>query len=157
MKRLSLLITVLLIASCNKPNKPTFKTVKNLKVVSSTINNVVVEGTVVLNNPNPYAVKVKDAFIGASANDVKVTSVKQMLSTEIAAYSDFEFPLSVSFNPRETVNTDNIGGVLNVLKNRKVDMFFKGYVVVELVGKDTKIPLEFQKELSLKKKKEVSN
>jgi len=149
-----LLLILFAMAVCNKPQKPKFKTVKNLKVVSATPINVTVEGTAVLKNPNDYSVKVQDADIDVSANDIPVSNVKQTLGTEIPANSEFEFPLRVKFNPRKIFNTDNIADAVNVLKGKKVNMKFDGYVTVKLAGQDAQIPLDFKKEISLKKKKE---
>ena len=155
MKYTTILLLILFsAAACNSPKKPKFKTVKDLKVVSATPINVTVEGTAVLKNPNSYSVKVQDADINVSANDIPVSNVKQTLATEIAANSDFEFPLTVRFNPRKIFNTDNIAEAVNVLKDKKVNMKFDGYATVKLAGQDAKIPLDFKKEIALKKEKE---
>lgn len=140
--------------SCEKPQDPKFKTVENLKITEFNDQEVVLEGDAVIHNPNAFSIEVIATEMDVKVNDVEVGKVRQNERTEVAGNSDFRVPLIVSFPPEKVINDKGLlGGVLNAIFKKKVNVHYKGTITVSAVGLPIDVPVEAEKEMKLKKSK----
>lgn len=138
--------------SCEKPQEPKFKTVEDLNIIKFTNEEVVLEGKAVIHNPNAFSIEVISTEMDVKVNDVEVGKVEQNERTEVSGNSDFRVPLVVRFPPEKVVNDKGLlGGVLNAIFKKKVNVYYKGTITVSAIGIPIDVPVEAEKEVKLKK------
>ncbi len=150
----ALLLLIPVLFSCEKPKDLQFKAVEDLEVLRFDGEEIVLQGKAAIHNPNPYSIEVTKANIDVKVNDVEVGKVEQNERTEVSGNSDFRLPLVVRFPPNKVFgNKGLLGGALNAIFKKKVDVYYKGTITVAALGLPIDIPVEATKEVKLKKTK----
>lgn len=139
---------MLITAACQKPKSPEFVTVKDVKIVSMDDRQVVLEGIAIFNNPNSYKLVVKEIAVDVEVNQIAVGKVNQPEEFEVPAKADFEVPMIIAFSPKD-VYKDLFSGLLDVLTNKKMDVYYKGFVRIKALGITVKVPIDHKEEIKI--------
>ena len=146
-----LLLIISLLASCSGPKYPEFRGIANPKILSLSMKNVVVETDIIMNNPNGFEIEMTGMDVNIYANDVLVGHTNQTKSSMIGANKNFNVPISFDFSPKKVLNLGNLGGLLNAIGNKVVDLKYEGSVSVKVANKIIAIPFTYEDKLPLKK------
>lgn len=140
--------------SCSSPQEPVFKTLDNVKTTKANAQEITVTAEAVYFNPNGISLTLSATDIDVFANDVEVAKIAQDLAAEIPAKSEFRIPLTFSAKPRDIYQKDKgglIGGALNALLNKKVDVRYSGTVTVKMLGIPYTSEIDYEEVVSLKR------
>lgn len=153
MSRLIYLCAFLFVlSSCSDAVKsPEFKGVENLKIKKATINYAEVDGYAIYHNPNIVGGVLTKTDIDIFVNGKKITKINQKMDVKVPAEDDFKIPVTFNFNPRDLANKEDgiLKSVLKNLKNKKVDVQYKGTVTIEILGQAIDVPVDFEDSISL--------
>lgn len=139
------------LVSCQKPQSPTFKNIENLKVKKANLKRVVLEGDVVLHNPNQFACKVKSTDIKVWLNDRAAGTINQNVKTKIEAMGDTRIPVQFNCSTDSLLQKKGLlNNILSVISNKEVDARFKGKVVLDVGGIGIPVPINHQEALVVK-------
>jgi len=142
---------VISLTACQKPESPIFKNIENLRVKKANLKRVILEGDVVLHNPNNFACNIKSTDIKVWINNRAAGTINQDVKTIIGAMGDTRIP--VKFN----CATDSLfqkkgllDNILSVISKKEVDARFKGKVVLDVGGIGIPVPINHQESLLIK-------
>ncbi|AXG70926.1 hypothetical protein KORDIASMS9_03181 [Kordia sp. SMS9] len=136
MKKRIIIPMLLLIISCNVREKPLFVKVDNMKVVSSTLENIVLTADAFFINKNDIGGSLESKNIDILINNVKVAQMSSELF-EVPAGEEFTIPLKVVIPTKKVFdNNENgvLGGILNSILNKKINVQYKGIITYTKLG-----------------------
>jgi len=134
----SLLLLVLIVASCKKPVAFNYRDIRNFKVTSLSLDKSIVSMDLVFFNPNSYGVNLKNV-----SSDIYIDSSyvgKLVLDTlmTIPKLAEFTLPTTMEINVRTIVNN-----TLSILFNNEVLIGAKGTARVGRGGFYVTIPFDY--------------
>jgi len=134
----SLLLLVLIVASCKKPVAFNYRDIRNFKVTSLSHDKSIVSMDLVFYNPNSYGVNLKNV-----SSDIYIDSSyvgKLVLDTlmTIPKLAEFTLPTTMEINVRTIVNN-----TLSILFNNEVLIGAKGTARVGRGGFYVTIPFDY--------------
>lgn len=145
----SVLAMVVLIIACSKPEKPEFRTVKDLKVGKITMSEIEVTGVAVMYNPNNVSLNVDNIDLDVFVDEKQVGKIQQTNLTEVPAKSEFNLPLSIKFPPSKIANS--LLDAASILTKSEYKVKYKGKVTVKVLGIGIDVPLEKEEIVVLNK------
>ncbi len=143
-----LLLTVLSVASCSRPEEPEFVRMKNLKVEEFTEEVVKISGTAILYNPNNFAITAKEADVEVTVNDQAVGKAKQIAEVNVPAKSEFEIPLNANFAPEE-IYDNLLSGLIGYIMKGEFDVHYKGVIRIKVSGVVFRVPVDHKAKVKL--------
>ena len=147
------LLIILACSSCSKPQKPSFKKVRDIEVDMISTSRISIKAKAVYHNPNQIGGLLTKTEVKVQANDIEVADITQTLDTPIPAGSDFEIPLNFETSPKKIFESDKggiIGSVINAVANRKIELHYKGHATISLAGIPYRIPVDYKEEVGIK-------
>lgn len=144
-------ILVLLGFGCSVSNEPEFKKMTNFRVKKLGVNECKITSDIVFYNPNDMGCDVVATNINVEVNGVPSGSAKQIKKVKLKALSDFELPVQIEFNPKEIFKLNNglFTGALKLLKEKTVEIHYKGFVTIDVLGVELPIEIDTKEEISL--------
>lgn len=143
-----LLLTILSVVSCSRPEEPEFVRMKNLKVEEFTEEAVKISGTAILYNPNSFAITAKEADVAVTVNDQAVGKAKQIAEVNVPAKSEFEIPLNATFAPEE-VYDNLLSGLIGYIMKGEFDVHYKGVIRIKVSGVVFRVPVDHKAKVKL--------
>ncbi|MEL7220678.1 MAG: hypothetical protein AAGJ93_05120, partial [Bacteroidota bacterium] len=78
--------------------------------------------------------------------------IVQDVAIDVPANSEFTIPLTFDAAPKDIFENDRngvIGGILNAALSRKVDVHYRGEVVMKIAGIPYTLPIDYEEEVKL--------
>ncbi len=146
-------VLCLSIMGCDSAEEPTFQKMANIRVTDIQKGVVTLTADAIYHNPNPIGGELTATDIAVIVNDVEVAQIKQELSTDLEANSDFTIPVVASFPLNEVVKKegDVISGLVSAILKKKVQVTYQGNTRVRIAGFGFEVPVDYEQEVSLKK------
>ena len=153
MKNLFLLGLIFSLCACSKIKDPQFKKLTEFSVQNLGVNQVTLKANANYFNPNPIGGEIKSSNINVMVNDVDLGMLQQNFGSKIEGNSDFTIPIIIEFSPKEIFKKEGglLTGILNAALNKEVEVKYNGYVMLEIMDVDIKIPIEHEEVVHLKK------
>lgn len=151
---ISFLLASFLIISCNNgPQTPYFIESKNYRIKNLNLTEVSVLAEAVYQNPNNVGITVENWDILVTANGIEVGKVDVDAPTEIPANGQFSLPIEASFPPSKVLDLESgiLSGILSAISNKEVEMIYKGYFTVKVIGISVKVPVDMTEMVPLKR------
>ena len=151
---LLLAAAVMLFEACSSPDYPEFQKMENVKFSSISFTggvSVTLNGDAVFHNPNPIGAKVTEIDFDLFINDKKVTHIRQDVSENMKANSDFTLPLQFKI-PLKEVFKDLKPTIGNIFKKQKINYHMLGTLKVGLGSVEVAVPIDYADEEELKYK-----
>lgn len=152
MKKLIIIPMLLLIISCSVREKPLFVKVDNMKVVSSTIENIVLTADAFFINQNDIGGSLESKNIDVIINNVKVAQMSSEVF-EVPAGEEFTIPLKVVIPTKKVFDTKEngvLGGILNSILNKKINIQYKGIITYTKLGFSYDYEVDTTQEVKIK-------
>ncbi|GAB5538877.1 MAG: hypothetical protein Salg2KO_09800 [Salibacteraceae bacterium] len=142
-----LVISVLIFSSCEVKDIEIVRVadVKIEQVKKGKIDGLI---TIVLNNPNRFAVKVKSADLGIWANNTEMGKAKLKESFKISANDSKAYPIKMNGDMTGAI-TGGISSILGLLSGNDPKITLKGEIVVSSFLVTRTIPIEKETDISL--------
>lgn len=150
MKYLTLLLLVLLFVGCSAPQEPIFKGFRNIKTTTVSTKKITVTGNAVFQNPNTLGGEVVATNIEVMVNDISAGIIAQDLAIPVPASLEFAIPLTFNIAPRDLYENDRngtLGGIINAVFNKKVDLHYLGTVQMKIAGFPHTLEVDHEEEV----------
>lgn len=103
-----------------------------------------VESSLVLKNPNPISMELKNLDFDVFINDKKATHIAQSKETKIPAMSEFSVPIAFPVTFIDNAFFSDIGSVLiSGITGNKLKIKFKGTLIVKAWGFEKENEFEY--------------
>lgn len=141
MRRLLYVLAVAMLlvslASC-KVYPPVYKRVDNFGIHKLDRDGFRLSGELVFYNPNKFRFRLNEMLMNVEVEGKHVATAGQLKPVLINKATEFNVPLDLVIKPDMDWN-DIVKGIMNILKNKQIDMTLSGTVVVRAFG--VKIPI----------------
>lgn len=147
------LLLLLLTLACSRPQEPVYTGFDQLKADMISTKRVTISGEAVYYNPNAFGGEVVSTDIQVIVNDVAAATIKQAVSIPVPPTAEFRLPLECNVSPKDIYENDRngaLGGLINAVLTKKVDVQYQGEIVVRLAGFSFSLPVEYEEEVILK-------
>ncbi|MGH1385234.1 LEA type 2 family protein [Kordia sp.] len=152
MKKLIIIPILLLLISCSVREKPLFVKVDNMKVVSSTLENIVLTADAYFINQNDIGGSMESKNIDVIINNVKVAQMSSEMF-EVPAGEEFTIPLKVVVPTKKVLGSNEngvLGGILNSIINKKINVQYKGIITYHKLGFSYDYEVDTTQEIKIK-------
>lgn len=152
MKKLICIPLLLLFVSCSVSEKPLFVKVDNMKVLSSSLETIVLSADAFFINKNDIGGSLETKNIDISINDVKVAQMSSEVF-EVPADEEFTVPLKVVIPTKKVLGSNEngiLGGILNSIINKKIKVQYKGIITFTKLGFSYDYEVDETQEIKIK-------
>ncbi len=148
-----LAVVLLFLGACSGPQEPVFKKVENIRSEMISTGRISISGDALYFNPNTISGTVTATDITVFANDIDAATIEQSLEIEAPAQSEFRIPFTFTTTPRAILQQDAggaLGGILNAVLNKKVDLRYEGFVTIKVAGIPFNVEVDYEEEVEIK-------
>lgn len=138
--------------SCSGPQEPKFLRLDHIKVSKISTKNINFTAEAIFHNPNVIGGSLSSTDILVLANGVEVATIAQNETAKIPANADFSVPFHFSTSPKKIFDDDSnglLGGVINAVLKKSIDLHFKGNVHFKFAGVPFKTKIDLEEEVDL--------
>ena len=145
-----LALGVIILAGCQKPVEPEFKTISDLKFIKLQQGQIALEGEAIFYNPNKNGLTLlgTDLLVDIEGTEAKVI---QKSKVKVKGQQEFSVPLRVELS-LDDINNILIPKALELLGGSKLKMHFKGNIEMKVMGAKFNIPIDHRHKFSLDSK-----
>lgn len=139
--------------SCSRPQEPIYKGFEGLKASTISTKRITLSGEAVYHNPNALGGEVTSTDIEVIVNDIPAAKIEQTMSIPVPATAEFGIPLECNISPKDIYENDRngaLGGIINAVLTKKVDVQYRGQIVVKIAGFSYTMPVDYEEEVALK-------
>lgn len=126
----------LIIYSCSVNKEPVFIKVDNVKVLSFKSDTISIKADAFFENPNDVGGNISTENLSILVNDIEVAQVSAE-EFKVPSRDQFTIPLTTKIPTKNLLNTNKngvLGGLLNSLITKKVNIRIKGNLEYNLLG-----------------------
>lgn len=134
---LSIATLIVSLASC-KVYPPVYKRVENFGIHKLDKDGFRLSGELVFYNPNKFHFRLNEMLMNVEVEGKHIATAGQLTPVLINKVSEFNVPLDLVIQPDMNWN-DIVKGIMNILKNKQINVTLSGTVVVRAFG--VKIPI----------------
>ncbi|WP_420573105.1 hypothetical protein [Kordia sp.] len=136
MKKLVFIPLLLLLISCAVKEKPLFVKVDNIKVLSSSLDNIVLTADAYFINQNDVGGSLESENIDVLIDNIPVAKMSSE-KFDVPARKEFTIPLKVVIPTKDVLKNNDgglLGGILNSIINKKMNVQYKGIITYRKYG-----------------------
>lgn len=152
MKKLIIIPLLLLFVSCAVKEKPLFVKVDNMQVISSSLDSIVLTADAYFLNQNDVGGSLESKNIDVIIDGIPVAKMSSKVF-EVPAREEFTIPLKVVVPTKEVFEKNKgglLGGILNSLVNKKMNVQYKGTITYTKFGFSYDYEVDRSQEVKIK-------
>jgi len=146
---LIVILPLIIILGCNRPEAPIFETIREVKIKEQTDDLITITAFADFYNPNNYKIILKKADIDLLLNDKKISSLEQDFDLKIEKQSKFTVPLEATFSQSQ-INENLISSAIKILMGRKLTINYIGNIKVKAYGVRIKVPINGESKIDIR-------
>ncbi|GEM_PF-2133673 len=133
-------LACLLMASCEKPMAPDFKSIENLNVSLNGFSSVDLSCDANFSNPNKNKIVLKNVNIDVDVDGKYLTTIEKEYDMKLQPYEDFTVPVQALIKFKDIGLEDALALVRNTANERA--FHFRGKIKVKMYGMNFSIPID---------------
>lgn len=135
--------------SCLSLESVKFEKLVNTRIIGISGQDITIQTEAQFFNPNKIKGLIKDISIDVSIEDQKVAHLTEESEVKVMKNERFTVPVKLTIKLKSLKN-DLLGNLINLLKTRKIELKYSGYISIRSFGIGYKIPIDYQEELEIK-------
>ena len=142
----------LIIYSCSVNKEPVFIKVDNVKVLNFKSDTISIKADAFFENPNDVGGNISTENLSILVNDIEVAQVSAE-EFKVPSRDQFTIPLTTKIPTKNLLNTNKngvLGGLLNSLITKKVNIRIKGNLEYNLLGFTKEFLVDQTEEIKIK-------
>ena len=144
----NLIVLLLLLTACSKPQAPDFKGISNLKIDVEGLNTARINGDALFFNPNDKEVKIKGVTVEVSVEGQKVKDIDREFDITAEPNSNFVVPIDVDIALKD-LNLGLLSTALSMFNGEKKKVRYKGKARVNMYGITFNVPFDHEDEVAI--------
>lgn len=120
-------------SACTSIEEPTLERIEDVEVLTMNKSKVEINASMILNNPNSFALDLDKADLTALIDDVEIADIDQTYETSMPAQSEFKMPVYINMDLDKLYNDNPLQALakgLEIMSDRKLDVKFQGTIKV---------------------------
>jgi len=147
--RLYVLLVFIFFSSCLSLESVKFEKLLNTRIIDISGRDITIQTEAQFFNPNKIKGLIKDISIDVSIKDQKVAHLMEESKVKVMKNERFTVPLQLNIKLKSLKN-DLLSNLINLVKTRKIELTYSGYISIRSFGIGYKIPIDYQEELEIK-------
>ncbi len=149
-KGLYFLILVLVgLSSCNKPESPQFKYLENVVVELESLSTANLHAEAILFNPNKNTITIKGVDIDVLIDEKTIAVLEKDYDIKVKGNDDFVVPLDVKIRLKD-LNLNAIGSALGLIGDKGQEIRYLGKIKVKAYGVPFSVKIDYKDNINLK-------
>ena len=144
-----IIILIIVLNSCHKPQSPEFISVDNIEVSAMASSRIKLAAEANFHNPNKYDIILKKADIDVFFNDNFITNYSKEYNLKIEKNSDFTVPVEVELSLKD-LDLNMISSAVNAFLGKKPEIEYDGSIKVKAYGFGIQVPVKGKSKLDIK-------
>lgn len=145
MKYITLIVLVFAILSCNSIQEPTLISIENIDVKEMNTERIIADATLILDNPNSFALDLENLDISAVAEEIELAHIIQSLESTMPANAEFKLPVSFKMDLKKLYGDNPMLALskgLEIMAKKSLEVQFKGSIRAGKGSVKVKIPID---------------
>lgn len=137
--------------SCQGLEEPVLQSFTPVSIEKIDKSEVILHGQISYLNSNPIGGRLESVFLTIYANDVFISELTQEIDTEIKPNAEFVIPIDIRVPFKKLLDNKNdlLGGLVNVLTQKKVKLKYEGIAAVNFAKVNLTIDINKEEELEI--------
>ncbi len=138
------MLTVLF-SSCNAIVEPTLERIEDVDIVEMSKDRLELTASMVLNNPNSFALDIAKADLSAFVDDVELAQINQTYDTSMPSNGEFKMPIEIKMDLKKLYRDNPIAAIgkgLQLMADKKIDVRFSGTIKVGKGSAKISVPID---------------
>jgi LEA14-like dessication related protein len=140
----------LLLCSCSSILEPTLERVEDVDLVEMTKSKLELNAFMVLQNPNGFALDLDKADLTVFVDDVELAKINQTYETSMPKNGEFKMPINIKMDLDQLYRENPIAAIgkgLQIMSDRKLNVTFKGTIMVGKGIAKVSVPVDQEEEV----------
>ena len=146
---LFIVLVVVGLSSCNKPQSPEFKHLENVVVELESLSTANLHAEAILHNPNNKSITIKGADIDIMLGDKTIAVLDKEYDIKANGNQDFMVPLDVKIRLRD-LNLNAIGSALGIIGDDGQEIRYLGKIKIKAYGVPFSVKVDYTDNINLK-------
>ena len=142
-------LVFILFSSCLSLESVKFEKLLNTRIIDISGRDITIQTEAQFFNPNKIKGLIKDISIDVSIKDQIVAHLMEESKVKVMQNERFTVPLQLTIKLKSLKN-DLLSNLINLVKTRKIELTYTGYISIRSFGIGYKIPIDYQEELEIK-------
>jgi len=142
-------LVFILFSSCLSLESVKFEKLLNTRIIDISGQDITIQTEAQFFNPNKIKGLIKDISIDVSIKDQIVAHLMEESKVKVMQNERFTVPLQLTIKLKSLKN-DLLSNLINLVKTRKIELKYTGYISIRSFGIGYKIPIDYQEELEIK-------
>jgi len=142
-------LVFILFSSCLSLESVKFEKLLNTRIIDISGRDITIQTEAQFFNPNKIKGLIKDISIDVSIKDQIVAHLMEESKVKVMKNERFTVPVKLTIKLKSLKN-DLLGNLINLIKTRKIELTYSGYISIRSFGIGYKIPIDYQEELEIK-------
>jgi len=147
--RLCVSLIFIFFFSCLSLESVKFEKLVNTRIIGISGQDITIQTEAQFFNPNKIKGLIKDISIDVSIKDQIVAHLMEESKVKVMKNERFTVPVKLTIKLKSLKN-DLLGNLINLIKTRKIELTYSGYISIRSFGIGYKIPIDYQEELEIK-------
>ena len=147
--RLCVSLIFIFFFSCLSLESVKFEKLVNTRIIGISGQDITIQTEAQFFNPNKIKGLIKDISIDVSIKDQIVAHLMEESKVKVMKNERFTVPVKLTIKLKSLKN-ELLGNLINLIKTRKIELTYSGYISIRSFGIGYKIPIDYQEELEIK-------
>jgi LEA14-like dessication related protein len=147
-KQFFLVLALLALAACQRPEAPDFEGVENFRVDVKGLTKAQVNGDAVFFNPNRKKIKIRQIDLSVFVEGEKVKDISREFDIVALPDSEFIIPIDVTLSLSD-LNQNLLNTAMSMLKGAKKKVRYEGQARVTVNGLPLRVPFTYEEDVRL--------
>ena len=142
-------LIIILFSRCLSLESIKFEKLVNTRIIDISGQEITLKTEARFFNPNKIKGLIKDISIDVNIKDQKVAHLTEESEVKVMKNERFTVPLQLTIELKSLKN-DLLGNLFNLVKTRKIELRYSGYIFIKSYGFGYKIPVDYQEEVGIR-------
>jgi len=135
--------------SCLSLESVKFEKLVNTRIIGISGQDITIQTEAQFFNPNKIKGLIRGISIDVSIEDQKVAHLTEESEVKVMKNERFTVPVKLTIKLKSLKN-NLLDNLINLVKTRKIELTYSGYISIRSFGIGYKIPIDYQEELEIK-------
>ena len=142
-------LMVVFFSSCLSLESVKFEKLVNTRIVEISGQDIILQTEAQFFNPNKIKGTIRDISIDVTIRDQKVAHLMEESEVKVMKNERFTVPVKLTIKLK-SLQKDLLGNLINLIRSRKIELTYSGYISLRAYGIGYKIPIQYQEQVEIR-------
>ncbi len=142
-------IMVVFFSSCLSLESVKFEKLVNTRIVDISGQDITLQTDAQFFNPNKIKGTIRDISIDVAIRDQKIAHLMEESEVKVMKNERFTVPIQLTIKIK-SLKKDLLGNLIQLVRSRKIELTYSGYISFKAYGIGYKIPIDYQEQVEIR-------